>query len=100
MSGSGTAPLFAKGVAIGENSIVGAGAVVTGDVPANAVAAGNPAKVVKAARPGQESHHPGSTGLISPEKLFRSFEYYDREMLKNNRFTGWLRHLLFPTKSS
>jgi acetyltransferase-like isoleucine patch superfamily enzyme len=36
-----------KGVRIGENSVIGTGAVVTADVPANAVVAGNPARVVK-----------------------------------------------------
>jgi acetyltransferase-like isoleucine patch superfamily enzyme len=36
-----------KGVTIGENSVVAAGAVVTKSVPANAVVAGNPAVVVK-----------------------------------------------------
>lgn len=34
-------------VTIGENSIVGAGAVVTRDVPSNAIVAGNPARVVR-----------------------------------------------------
>jgi len=34
-------------VTIGENAIVGAGSVVTKDVPANAVVAGNPAKVLR-----------------------------------------------------
>jgi acetyltransferase-like isoleucine patch superfamily enzyme len=34
------------GVTIGENSIVGAGAVVTKDVPANATVAGVPAKII------------------------------------------------------
>ncbi len=35
------------GVTIGENSVVGAGAIVTKDVPDNSVAVGNPAKVIK-----------------------------------------------------
>ena len=35
------------GVTIGENSVVGAGSVVTKDVPANTVVVGNPAKVIK-----------------------------------------------------
>jgi len=35
------------GVTIGENSVVGAGSVVTRDVPANVVVAGNPARVLR-----------------------------------------------------
>jgi acetyltransferase-like isoleucine patch superfamily enzyme len=35
------------GVTIGENAIVGAGSVVTKDVPANTIVAGNPAKILK-----------------------------------------------------
>ena len=36
-----------QGVTIGDNAVIGAGAVVTGDIPANTVAACVPAKVVK-----------------------------------------------------
>lgn len=35
------------GVTVGENAIVGAGSVVTKDVEANTIVAGNPAKVIK-----------------------------------------------------
>lgn len=35
------------GVTIGENAVVGAGAVVTKDVPDNAVVVGTPAKIIK-----------------------------------------------------
>ncbi|MFY7707756.1 MAG: acyltransferase [Flavobacteriales bacterium] len=35
------------GITIGENAIVGAGSVVTKDVPANTIVAGNPAKILK-----------------------------------------------------
>lgn len=39
--------IILKGVTIGEGAIVGAGSVVTKDVPAWIVVAGNPAKVIK-----------------------------------------------------
>lgn len=42
--------IILKGVTIGEGAIVGAGSVVTKDVPAWTVVAGNPAKVVKELR--------------------------------------------------
>lgn len=35
------------GITIGENALIGAGSTVTKNVPANAVVAGNPAKVIK-----------------------------------------------------
>jgi acetyltransferase-like isoleucine patch superfamily enzyme len=43
--GSGTTIL--SKVVIGENAIVGAGSVVTKDVPANTIVAGNPARVLR-----------------------------------------------------
>jgi len=43
----GTSATILCGVTIGENAIVGAGSVVTKDVPANAVVAGNPARVIR-----------------------------------------------------
>ena len=35
------------GITIGENALVGAGAMVTKDVPANTVVGGNPARIIK-----------------------------------------------------
>ena len=43
--GSGSTIL--SSVEIGENAIVGAGSVVTKDVPANAIVAGNPARILR-----------------------------------------------------
>lgn len=39
--------IVCPGVTIGENSVVGAGSVVTRDIPANVVAVGNPARVIR-----------------------------------------------------
>ena len=39
--------IILPGVNIGENTVVGAGAVVTKDLPANVVAVGNPARVIR-----------------------------------------------------
>jgi len=43
----GTGATILCGVTVGENSIVGAGSVVTHDVPDNAVVAGNPARFLR-----------------------------------------------------
>ena len=39
--------IICPGVTIGENAVVGAGSVVTKDVPDNAIVAGNPAQIIK-----------------------------------------------------
>lgn len=36
-----------QGITIGENTIIGSGSVVTKDIPANVIAAGNPCKVIR-----------------------------------------------------
>jgi len=43
----GGGAIVCPGVTIGENTVVGAGAVVTKDLPANVVAVGNPARVIR-----------------------------------------------------
>jgi acetyltransferase-like isoleucine patch superfamily enzyme len=43
----GGGAIVLPGVTIGENTVVGAGAVVTRDLPANVVAAGNPARIIR-----------------------------------------------------
>lgn len=46
-SSIGSSATIMCGVTVGENAIVGAGAVVTKDVPPNSVVAGVPAKIIK-----------------------------------------------------
>ena len=53
------------GVTIGENSVIGAGAVVTRDIPANSVAVGNPAKVIKTIDPNERP----ASGQFNPAEL-------------------------------
>lgn len=43
----GSSATLLCGITVGENAIIGAGSVVTRDVPANAVVAGNPARVLR-----------------------------------------------------
>jgi acetyltransferase-like isoleucine patch superfamily enzyme len=43
----GSGATILSNVTIGENAIVGAGSLVTKDVPANAIVAGNPARIIR-----------------------------------------------------
>jgi UDP-2-acetamido-3-amino-2,3-dideoxy-glucuronate N-acetyltransferase len=43
----GSAATIMGGITVGQNAIVGAGSVVTRDVPANTIVAGNPARYLK-----------------------------------------------------
>lgn len=43
----GTSATILCGIKIGDKAVIGAGSVVTKDVPANAVVAGNPARIIK-----------------------------------------------------
>jgi acetyltransferase-like isoleucine patch superfamily enzyme len=51
--GSGSTIL--SNITIGENALIGAGSVVTRDVPANTIAAGNPARVLRSVADGVEA---------------------------------------------
>jgi len=59
----GDSAIVCKGVTIGENSVVGAGAVVRRDVPANVVVSGNPARVVR---------------KLDPDKVVTMSKLYDK----------------------
>ena len=43
----GARSIVLPGVRIGDHCVIGAGAVVTSDIPSNSIAVGNPAKVIK-----------------------------------------------------
>lgn len=93
----GDSVIVCKGVTIGKNSVIGAGAVVAKDIPANVVAAGNPAKVIKELDP-NEQITPRSLWYSNPDQLFLYFDMIDKDKLKNNTCLGWLRSMLKPTQ--
>lgn len=93
----GDSAIVCKGVHIGENSIVGAGAVVASDLPANVIAAGNPARVVKALDP--------ERAIVTRETLFqRELSYaqwlnkFERYVLTPNRLATYLRSKIAPSR--
>jgi len=84
-----------KGVTIGENSIVAAGAIVTKDVPANTIVAGNPAKPVKEINPDRR--------MLKRERMYENPDHYfenqdnlDKFFLTKNTLWNWIRVTLFP----
>ena len=94
----GDSAIICKGVTIGENSIIGAGAVVTKNIPANVVAAGNPAKVVKNLDQGDFISR--KDFYKDPIQLAKDFDNLDKFNLKDNTFIGWLRSIFAPSKNN
>ena len=84
-----------KGVTIGENSVVAAQAVVTRDVPANVVVAGNPARVVRELDP-EKGFRTRVDMFADPEKTARFFDQVDRDVLSGNSFWFWVWSLIWP----
>lgn len=89
--------IVCKSVTIGRNSVVGAGSVVTTNVPENSVAVGNPARVVKRLDPEKEIVT-RAEWFKDPAKLLRDVDLIDRQILRRNTYRGWLRHILFPSR--
>jgi len=93
----GDSAVICKGVSVGDNSIVGAGSVVTRDVPENTIVAGNPARPVKQLDPGHAIKR--RQDLFENSESYAAFiERYDRFMLKDNSLASWLRSRLWPTR--
>jgi len=93
----GDSAIVCKGVSIGENSIVGAGAVVVNSIPANSIAAGNPARVVRHLDP-EETIATRKQWFAKGAGLFSEMDQLDRQVLRENTLLGWLRYLFFPQR--
>jgi len=85
-----------KGVTIGENSVVAARAVVSRDVPANVVVAGNPAKVVKELDP-QRGFKTRMDYFSDPLGMEKFFDAIDRHVLAGNSFWRWCWSVILPS---
>lgn len=84
-----------KGVTVGENSVIAANAVVTKEVPANVVVAGNPAKIVKTLDP-DIPRRTRSDIYQNPAELEAFYDQVDRAVLADNRLWFWLWSLVYP----
>ena len=92
----GESAIVAKGVTIGDNTVIGTGAVVASDLPPDVIAAGNPARVVRKLDP--------RIGYVTRASLFPDtareelarITYNQHYALSGNTFSGWLRATLFP----
>ena len=93
----GDSAIIGKGVTIGDNAIIGAGSIVVKNIPANAIAAGNPAMVIKYLDP-DKPLKTRTQWLSDPAKLARDFEILDRTLMKGNTLAGWFRSLFFPRR--
>ena len=82
----GDSAIILPNVRIGDNSIIGAGSVVTRDIPANSVAVGNPAKIICST----EEYKIKNETIIKTSRLFdetyliHSLDNKKREEIKEN----------------
>jgi acetyltransferase-like isoleucine patch superfamily enzyme len=90
--------IIGKGIHIGENSIVAAGAVVCEDVADNCIVGGNPAKLIKTINVNRR--------MLSREFLFRDPDFYtknqselDAYLLAHNSLSDYVRASLFPNNN-
>jgi acetyltransferase-like isoleucine patch superfamily enzyme len=93
----GDSAIVCKGVTIGKNSIIGAGSVVVSDIPANVIAAGNPAQVVKELDPNR-AITPRSSWFEDPLKLNQQLKAWDQALLTHNTIGSWIKHLIKPQR--
>lgn len=93
----GDSAIICKGVTIGENSIIGAGAVVTKNVPPNSVFAGNPAKLVKTLE--NKEFNTRANFLEDPIQLAKDFDSLDRYSLGDNTLLNWIKSIVMPDEN-
>ena len=93
----GDSAIVCKDVTIGENSIIGAGSVVVSDIPANVMAAGNPARVIKKLDPSREMVT-RKDRFSDADQMVHELETAEKQNLKDNTLSGWIKSFVFPPK--
>jgi|TARA_B100000161_G_scaffold53977_1_gene35427 acetyltransferase-like isoleucine patch superfamily enzyme len=92
----GEKSLILKGSKIGKNSIIGAGSVVSGEVPANVIFAGNPAKEIKKL---DEKSFKTRESLFSESSTYlEDLLTIEKKTLEHNSLISWLKSLIWPGK--
>ena len=92
----GEKSLILKGSKIGKNSIIGAGSVVSGEIPANVVFAGNPAKEIKKL---DEKSFKTRESLFSESSTYlEDLLTIEKKTLEHNSLFNWLKSLIWPGK--
>ena len=92
----GEKSLILKGSKIGKNSIIGAGSVVRGEVPANVVFSGNPAKEIKKL---DEKSFKTRESLFSESSTYlEDLLTIEKKTLEHNSLINWLKSLIWPGK--
>ena len=91
----GDGAFVGKGVTIGDNSVIGARAIVATDIPANSIAVGNPAKVIRTFDP-EDIEKTRMDLFADAPALYRFFDGAYEEQLKGNSIFSWLKAMLAP----
>ncbi len=68
----GSGALIMPGTKIGDNSIIGAGSVVTHDIPENVIAAGNPCRILREITEEDEKFY--NHGVPIPEEMLEKYK--------------------------
>lgn len=82
-----------KGVTIGDNSIIAAGAIVVRDIPSNVIAGGNPAKVIRELEVDMLGRKREDL-FDDPDALAREMDAIYRYTLHKNTLWGWLKSIV------
>ena len=90
----GDGGIVCKGVTVGQNTVIGAGSVVTKSLPANVIAAGNPATVIR--QLDEDRKLLTRQDLLNRSGFAQDMNMLERAMRADNTWLKWLRTNLNP----